>query len=406
MATKHAHPPRAPPTLPLGGLVNPNAGMGPSTGGPSVAPSGHFLRSAAAQQQQQTQQMQAQTPSAAAADDGSTSPTSGDESPPSNVGSYLNGSGAGSSSRQSKAQMNDDPPSADEFDEDTDPRNRRRESQNRASRNYRQRKKAYIKEMEAKLDALKLEVETLRTENQKNRRMLSQYQGERPAPLIRSYSSELADEETEIEKLVSRLNEKTADPNTPEEDLRILLSELHEHMGKRQQILNKEALQLVNPKLQERFARLEATPQHQVDEQMETWLQHVAQFVSADQIQKLAELKQKHFSARGAIWEERAAINADIKEFYQEKIASERFNTPGRINQAHIGVLTQKLEALKRNLVKEDELNVGSVGELSSILTPYQEAIITVKHYSHYKDKLSATQMLGNVWSILSKPDK
>lgn len=60
------------------------------------------------------------------------------------------------------ASMDDANSETDEFDDDTGPRNRRRESQNRASRNYRQRKKAYIKEMEAKLDALKLENEVLR----------------------------------------------------------------------------------------------------------------------------------------------------------------------------------------------------------------------------------------------------
>jgi hypothetical protein len=84
-----------------------------------------------------------------------------------------------------------------------------RESQNRASRNYRQRKKAYIKEIEAKLDQLKLENEQLKTENQKNRRTLVQFQSilDKPAPLLRSYSSELRTEDMEIEKIVLQLQE-------------------------------------------------------------------------------------------------------------------------------------------------------------------------------------------------------
>ena len=139
---------------------------------------------------------------------------------------------------------------------------------------------------------------------------------------------------------------------------------------------------------------------------MGQWLDQVAQFVSPEQIQKLAELKQKHYEARASIWEERATINADIKTFYQEKIASERLNTPGRLDQPALMTLTHKLEELKKNLLREDELNAGSVGEFSSILTPYQEAIITVKHYAHYKDKLSAIHMLTNVWGVLSRQDK
>jgi len=335
---------------------------------------------------------------------------------------HLPGGASSSSSSLPSSVKKEDPGSADEFDDETGPRNRRRESQNRASRNYRQRKKAYIKEMENKIEMLRMEVETLRTENQKNRRMLQQFQepsgsasgggsgsGGRPAPLIRSYSSELQEEESEIEKLVEKLHERTNDANATDEDLRILLHALHEHMGKRQQLLNKEAMQLINPKLQERMARLEATPQqHQVDESIGQWLDQVAQFVSPAQIEKLAELKQKHMAARAAIWEERALINADIKQFYQEKVAAERLNTPGsnRLDQIALGALTQKLEALKRNLLREDELNTISVTEFSQILTPQQEATITLKHYSHYKDKLSAIHMLNNVWTALSKQDK
>lgn len=236
--------------------------------------------------------------------------------------------------------------------------------------------------------------------------MLSQYQGDKPAPLIRSYSSELQDEEKEIEKLVAQLESRANSQEATEEDLRILLQELHERMSRRQQLLNKEAIQLINPKMQERFARLEATPQHQLDEQMGQWLDQVAQFVSPEQIERLAELKQSHLAARAAIWEERNEINNDIKQFYQEKVASERLNTPGRIDPIHLSALTHKLEALKKNLLREDELNSGSVDQFSSILTPHQEAIITVKHYSHYKDKLSAIHMLQNVWSALSKQDK
>lgn len=382
-------------------VTSPNAANNsPTAASQSVAgPGGHFLRSTAHQQQQVTSQTLQQQPP---------SPDSGDDSPPSSASHHgKRGASLQQQQQQLQQQQADDANnSADEFDDDTGPRNRRRESQNRASRNYRQRKKAYIKEMEAKLDALKLEVEVLRTENQKNRRMLSQYQGDKPAPLLRSYSSELQDEEGEIEKLVSQLNDRANSGNASEEDLRIVLAELHEHMSKRQQLLNKEAIQLINPKFQERFARLEATPQHTIDEQMGQWLDQVAQFVSTEQIQKLAELKQKHFAARASIWEERAQINADIKTFYQEKIAAERLNTNlGKLDPTHVSTLTHKLEALKKNLLREDELNSNSVQDFSSILTPYQEAIITVKHYSAYKDKMSAIQMLTNVWGVLSKQD-
>lgn len=162
-------------------------------------------------------------------------------------------------------------------------------------------------------------------------------------------------------------------------------------------------MQLINPKMQERLVRLEGVPPQMADQQIGAWLQHVSQFVSPEQTHKLAELKHRHMAEREAIWTERSLINRDIKEFYQEKLAGERLNTPVKLEQSVVLALTNKLEQLKKNLAREAELNNASVQEFSRLLTPYQEAIITIKHYTYYKDKISAIQMLNNVWSVLSK---
>lgn len=85
-------------------------------------------------------------------------------------------------------------------------------------------------------------------------------------------------------------------------------------------------------------------------------------------------------------------------------MAGERLNAPGgKLEQAAVLTLTNKLESLKKNLAREDELNQQTVKEFSRILTPYQEAVITVKHYNYYKDKISAIHMLNNVWNVISK---
>jgi hypothetical protein len=162
-------------------------------------------------------------------------------------------------------------------------------------------------------------------------------------------------------------------------------------------------MQLINPKMQERLARLEGVPPQMADQQIGMWLRNVSQFVSPEQIQKLAELERRHMSEREAIWVERAVINRDIKEFYQEKLAGERLNTPVKLEQAVVLALTNKLEQLKKNLAREADLNNNSVRQFSQLLTPYQEALITIKHFTYYKDKISAIQMLNNVWSVLSK---
>jgi hypothetical protein len=257
------------------------------------------------------------------------------------------------------------------------------------------------------LEALRLENDQLRVENQRNRRLMTQFQAvlDKPAPLLRSFSSELMTEDQEIEKIVHQISEaaqRKMDDNT----LRSLLDIFHQHTARRQSILHKEAMQLVNPKMQERLVRLEGVPPQQVESQLGKWLQYVSQFVSQDQVDNLTVLKRQHLAQREQIYNERMAINHDIKEFYQEKLAGERLNAPGKLEQAAVLTLTSKLEQLKKNLARESELNNATVVEFSKIFTPYQEAIITIKHYSFYKDKLSAIHMLNNVWSVLSQKNQ
>jgi len=74
---------------------------------------------------------------------------------------------------------------------------RRRESQIRASRTYRLKKKEYLKEMECKLHDLQIENSTLRSKNQYLESQILVVI--KPAPLLRSYSDELQNIEKEIE---------------------------------------------------------------------------------------------------------------------------------------------------------------------------------------------------------------
>src|SRR5688572_3410658 len=95
--------------------------------------------------------------------------------------------------------------------------------------------------------------------------------------------------------------------------IRGLLHEFHQHVGRRQGLLQKEAMQLVNPKMLERFVRLEGIPPQAVDQQIAKWLQQVSQFVSPDQITRLVELKDHHMREREQMMAERSQINKEIK---------------------------------------------------------------------------------------------
>lgn len=283
-------------------------------------------------------------------------------------------------------------------------KNKRRESQNRASRNYRQRKKVYIKEIEKRLEELKLENEQLRNENQKNRRVINQFRSiiEKP-PLLRSYSTELQLVDEEIEKIVSQLRILTYNGVREDDpELKKLLNMFHQHVDRRQKILQKDALQLVNPKLQEKLARLEGIPTLQTESKISEWLQEASQFVNDEQVIKLRELKKRYLEGRAKIWEERNDVRNEIKDFYQNKIAIERLNYTGKIDPDLVHKLQNKLELLKKNFIKETELCNEIAADLSSILTPYQEAIITIKHYNIYKERVTSFHMLNSIWNYLS----
>jgi len=299
-------------------------------------------------------------------------------------------------------------------------KNKRRESQNRASRNYRQRKKEYIKDIETKLAQLSLENDQLRTENIKNKILASQLSlenaalrngvkanhGPKPHPLYRSYSNEIRTMDKEIEKIMIAL-EEAARNKSDDSTLRNLLKDFHQHVKKRQDMLTKEVQQLVTPKMQEKFARLSGVPpkmSSHIDRELQEWLQQLSeQGVAREQIEKLKELQSRHFLDLKQIYKEREEINEDIRGFYQEKIlGAQMVNRTPKLDDSSILVLSNKLELLKQNLEKENEVTNQTLLEFGGILSPYQEAVLTLKHYDLYKNTLSSMAMLNNVWKALS----
>jgi len=70
-----------------------------------------------------------------------------------------------------------------------------------------------------------------------------------------------------------------------------------------------------------------------------------------------------------------------------------------------IVVLSNKLDQLKKNIQQEAEAVNRTIDKLSQILTPYQEAVLMLKHYNIYKDKLSTFQVLNNIWKTLGSEE-
>mmetsp|Transcript_6997 Transcript_6997/g.7682 ORF Transcript_6997/g.7682 Transcript_6997/m.7682 type:complete len:438 (+) Transcript_6997:24-1337(+) len=269
---------------------------------------------------------------------------------------------------------------------------RRRESQNRASRNYRQRKKEYIKDIESKLAQLSLENEQLRAENMKNKILASQLtienaelkttaktniSGKTPHPLYRSYSNEIAVMDKEIEKIMIALQE--ACKREDEATISNLLKDFHQHQRQRQDMLTKEVQQLVTPKMQEKFVRLSGVPPKMTaDQEINRWLSGLAdQGVSVAQIEELKKLESRHYAELRVIYREREDVNETIRGFYQDKILNnptQVVNSALRLDDSSILVLSNKLELLKKNLQRENELVSSTLDDFGNILSPVQEA--------------------------------
>lgn len=280
-------------------------------------------------------------------------------------------------------------------------KSKRRESQNRASRNYRQRKKAYIKEIEQKLNELQMENEQLKEENEKNQQTLQQIRDLKPAPLLRSFSSELQDNEQEIEKILKKLDILASDPSSSDDEIRVLLRQFHECTSKRESILKEDTLQLIQPEVQEKLVKIDRMTSSKEVEGIDQLLYSIINETTKEQQSKLISLYHEYMNKRSAIWNERIEINQDIKTFYQEKIESERIDS-SNLEKTSYDTLGEKLQNLKNNLLRENELNTDTSKEFSKILTPYQEAIITVKHYKIYGENSTATQILHNLWKVMA----
>jgi len=59
------------------------------------------------------------------------------------------------------------------------------------------------------------------------------------------------------------------------------------------------------------------------------------------------------------------------------------------------------IDQLKMNIDRESSLVNSTIDSLSKILTPYQGAILMLKHFSFYRDKLTSFQVLNNIWRTI-----
>jgi len=174
---------------------------------------------------------------------------------------------------------------------------RRRESQIKASRLYRQRKKDQIKDMERKMQELTVENSKLRNRNKLLESQVSL--NVPPSPLFRSYSEEYRLTDKDIENVVKELNDEITITNN-DEKLNMLLKKFHLLMKKRQDILSKEVQQFAHPRLQERLIRLSGLSQQPLSCECENkliyWLDNNSNDVTVEQKKSIKYITSSAFN--------------------------------------------------------------------------------------------------------------
>jgi len=235
----------------------------------------------------------------------------------------------------------------------------------------------------------------------------------KPNPLFRSYSNELQLTDKDLDEIANKLN-NAINNSENEKNLKVLLDNFHQQMKKRQEILSKEVQQFANPKLQERLVRLVGVSPRQdniitAENELMIWFNQISKKeVTDEQKEKLKRLQQQHTNQLGQIYKERENIHKEIREYYKQKLLGEQIigsMVKAKLENDVIIVLSNKLDLLKKNIQLETKIVNETIDQLSGILTPYQEAILMLKHYNIYRDKISTFQVLNSIWKTLCSED-
>ncbi|KAM9975380.1 hypothetical protein ACTFIW_010408 [Dictyostelium discoideum] len=381
-------------------------------------------------------------------------------------------------------------------------KNRNRVNQNLASRNYRQRKKEYIKEIEEKLAVLALENDQLKKENI-NLKKGGGVEIMKPDPAFITMMMEAKQIIIQLDVAIKKNDERS---------LIYLLQLFHLSIEKRHTIVEREVEKMVHPYTQAKLAAMGYVPS--LENPMISsisgpssdgwWTMYISEAqITEEQAKAIKQLRSNHWKADIELRNEREKLDRSIKEFYLNRVmvfpTNERLNksfatnlslsdgpnptspnsssvtqstlvrpspgltllnnlneennnnnnsgsgsssnnnttnnsltpTPnqnnnisniavngtisvvnelgfspinGNIDISEILEFTRKLEALKKNFVKQRTLMEDTHSALSSILTPKQEAMLLVRVHSSTRYDFANMEMLKNVWgSVIAK---
>ncbi|EGG22532.1 FNIP repeat-containing protein [Cavenderia fasciculata] len=388
-------------------------------------------------------------------------------------------------------------------------KSRRRASQNQASRNYRQRKKAYVHEIEDKLENMRLEMERLKRETRESKMIANKLlkenamlkNGKQPTqsdiPGCTGEEEEQEDqfdqvlnppipaEELDLSILVERLefNTKSQPPDQSDplqfNSITNTLKLFYQALKSRHEIYTDQMKQIINPCTQAKLALFEGdnpqpvvcnvvqqqqqqqpptpttafgdlgTPSSDivpssptgwtstVNEKYSRWWSSFIEeaTINEHQILMIKELRQDCSTRHQSLIKERQQLKRDVRDFYHAKIfnfakrnrggddlnhtpstpGSQIGSVPGSDDSmmvdmnktSYIAALGALLDGIKENLENEKQLLLEVYQKFSTILSPYQEAMLIVKVYNNISqgddyNQPSNLQMLHCIWDAIN----
>eukprot|EP01133_Synstelium_polycarpum_P010707 gene10707-12453_t len=321
----------------------------------------------------------------------------------------------------------------DLYDDDRNGLAANRINQNLASRNYRQRKKDYIKEIEAKLASLTFENHQLKRENESLKES-GGVEVMRPEPELVTMLMEGKQIIIQMSQAIKKNDERT---------LVYLLHLFHVAIAKRYAIAEREVEKIVHPYTQSKLAAMGYVPRNDrplvniMGPASDGWfsLFKTEACLTDEQSAKLEALRGEHDRQDNQLRVDREQLDREIKKFYHTKIlvlpnspddlgdaltmgpvqtpslpyptaneATPIVNSPLEISQ--ILDFARKLECLKKNFIRQRNLMMDTLSSLSTILTPKQEAMLLVRVHFNTTYDFAHMELLKDVWTSIVNQNK
>ncbi|GAM18550.1 hypothetical protein SAMD00019534_017250 [Acytostelium subglobosum LB1] len=294
----------------------------------------------------------------------------------------------------------------------------RRTNQNIASRNYRQRKKVYIKEMEDRIHQLMMENDGLKKDLSKI--------GNNPIELLK-FPQELAFLMTNIRKIVIQLDQAL---RNGESDfvLRTILNSWNTSMDQASALNEKEIEKFVHPYTQVKLTLLGYKPFSNPwtdfvmnSSHINWWPRYTDKAeLTLEQNEQITSLWAAYSEEDATLRKEMSDLDEKIKKFYMSKVIilpdCEKLNVLAQSNipiedspegeTAEIGDIlefTFNLERLKQKFIKVSRLMWDTSKKMGKFLSTRQEAILLVLVHSNTKYIHQNMEMANNLWNQLNQ---